>query len=336
VPDTRPGLNPRRLLRLMNAAIDDCKLDLTGRTVLTEAANGAYVVTPVLAAMAGADVCALTGATAYATPDELQAVTTELADLAAVGDRITFAPRKEEWHVSAADIVTNSGQVRPIDAQMIACMKPGCAVPLMYESWEYRKPDLDLDACRARGVLVAGTNEQHPAVDVFSYLGQLAIKQLHDAGVAVRRSRVAVLCDNSFEPYIVRELRGNGATVVSAQALTADLLRHCQDAILVALLPGDKSTLKAADARLIRDRAPGTVVVQYWGDVDRAALAAEGVPVWPEQAPGAGHMAVLPSAVGPEAIVRLQTGGLKVGEVLSRGLENASPEDLAFVQLMGD
>ncbi len=45
-------------------------------------------------------------------------------------------------------------------------------------------------------------------------------------------------------------------------------------------------------------------------------------------------MGVLPSAVGPEPIVRLQSGGLKVGEVLARGLAEASPNDLAFVQLL--
>jgi len=43
-------------------------------------------------------------------------------------------------------------------------------------------------------------------------------------------------------------------------------------------------------------------------------------------------MAVLPSAIGPEPIVRLQAGGLKVGELLARGLPNATPDDLDFVQ----
>jgi hypothetical protein len=74
--------------------------------------------------------------------------------------------------------------------------------------------------------------------------------------------------------------------------------------------------------------------VQYWGDVDRVALADARLEVWPSAAPKLGHMGVLPSAVGPEAVVRLQSGGLKVGEVLARGLDGASEEDLAFIQLM--
>ena len=51
---------------------------------------------------------------------------------------------------------------------------------------------------------------------------------------------------------------------------------------------------------------------------------AAAVPVWPEAPPAPGHMAILPSAVGPEPIVRLQAGGLKVGEVLC-GRGRSSP-----------
>ena len=46
-----PGLNNKRMLHLMRAAVERCRLDLRGAVVLTEAASGAYVVTPVLAAM---------------------------------------------------------------------------------------------------------------------------------------------------------------------------------------------------------------------------------------------------------------------------------------------
>lgn len=318
----------------MSAAIDRCQLDLNGLTVLTEAANGPYVVTPVLAALAGADVQALAASTSYATAAELAAVTRELAGLAHVSDRIEIVAGRDAADIGAADIVTNSGQVRPIDAAMIAGLKPGCVIPLMYESWEYRASDLDLEACGKHGVLVAGTNEQHPAVDVFSYLGQLAIKQLHDAGIAVRGTRITLLCDNSFGPYIERELRHNEATVTSVTALTAEVLAPYCDAVIVAMLPGDEFVLTAAEAKLIAATVPDTVVVQYWGDVDRAALAEDRLEVWPPAAPKSGHMGVLPSAVGPEAVVRLQSGGLKVGEVLARGLAGASPEDLAFIQLM--
>jgi hypothetical protein len=73
------------------------------------------------------------------------------------------------------------------------------------------------------------------------------------------------------------------------------------------------------------------VVAQYWGDVDRAALAAAGASVWPEHAPPPGHMGILPSGVGPEPIVRLQAGGLKVGEVLLRGEPVRQPGEPSWI-----
>ncbi len=330
----RPGLDPRRLIRLMRAAIDRCGLDLEGLTVLTEAASGAYVVTPVLAAMAGADVYALAAGTAYASSEEIQQLTVDLARLEAVADRIQLIYSKDHTAVGAADIVTNSGQVRPIDAGMVARMKPSSVVPLMYESWEYRSTDIDLPACRARGIAVAGTNERHPDVDVFSFLGQMAVMELHDAGIAVRGCHILLLCDNAFGPYIISDLKNAGAEVTEARQLDADAIPPQCDAVILALAPREDPVFTADDAALLSREAPGAVLVQYWGDADRPALAGAGVPVWPAGAPRAGHMGILPSAVGPEPIVMLQAGGLKVGQVLASGLDAATAEDLAFVQLL--
>jgi hypothetical protein len=334
IADPRPGLNFTRLVRLMSDAIDRCALRLDGRTVLTEAATGAYIVTPILAAMAGATVYALAAPTDYATTDELRDLTTALADRAGVGDSIHLITAKEPSFLAEADIVTNTGQVRPVDAGMIALLKDSAVVPLMYESWEYRGADVDLNACRARDIPVAGTNEQHPAIDVFGFLGAMAVKQLHDAGVAVYRSRIALLCDNAFAPYITRGLQSAGAEVVGTDRLTKAALSPGFDAVVVAQRPGEDVALDAADAALLSEVAPGTIVVEYWGDTDRSTLVRLGVPVWPPHPAKSGHMAVLPSALGPEPIVRLQAGGLKVGEVLARGLSRASPQELAFIQLL--
>jgi len=332
--DDRPGLNPRRLVYLMSAAVDRCGLELAGRTVLTEAATGAYAVTCVLAALAGADVYALAAGTAYAPADEIRRVTAELAALAGVVDRIELVAAKSPGLAGAADIVTNSGQVRPIDAQMVAALKPSAVIPLMYESWEFRASDLDLGACRARGIPVAGTNEQHPDVGVFSFLGHMAAKQLHDAGVAVRGSRLVLLCDNSFGPYIEQELKNGGAEVTQARRLTAEMLAPSCDAVILALQPGRGMALGAAEAAMLAAAASGPVLVQYWGDADRAPLAAVGVPVWPPAEPRPGHMGILPSALGPEPIIRLQAGGLKVGQILAAGISQAAPGELGLVQLL--
>jgi hypothetical protein len=321
----------------MESAAERCGLDLSGAAVLTEAASGAYVVTPVLAAMAKAEsVVAVTRASRYGTVPEVRAETMLLARMAGVADRIEVVTEKRPDLVGEADIVTNSGHLRPIDAETVSWMKPTAVVSLMYEAWELqaRPADVDLEALRRRRIAVAGTNERHPAVDVFSFLGIMAAKLLLDAGVALHRARVAVVCDNQFDPWLAEGLTGCGADV-SSYASLADLAAGDRpDAILVALRPGPRPALDAAAAGRLAAVWPGTVVAQFWGDLDRDALSAAGVPYWPVDGPPPGHMGILPSGVGPEPVVRLQSGGLKVGEVLLRPDERRSELDRSFVDAL--
>src|SRR5262245_24685436 len=133
--DERPGLNPKRLVGLMHSAIERCRLDLSGAVALTEAASGAYAVTPVLAAMAGADrVFAISRTTKYGAFEEISANTQQLAKLAGVASRLEIIAQKTREVVSQSDVITNSGHVRPINAEMISWMKPGVVIPLMYEA----------------------------------------------------------------------------------------------------------------------------------------------------------------------------------------------------------
>lgn len=317
--DVPPGLNSQRLVRLMNEAVRRCELNLQGAAVFTEAASGAYVVTPVLAAIAGAQVTAVTRSTPYGAAEEIARQTLDLAELAGVEPgHLQVTTENSREAIAHADIITNSGHVRPINADLIASMKPTAVVPLMYESWEYRGRDLDLEACERRGIAVAGTNERHPAVDVFAYLGLMAVRLLQDAGIAVHGSRVLVVCDNPFRVFIHKGLANAGASVKAVDSLDAADRDDSLDAVLVAASPAAQPVIGPTDAEVVAKRWPGAVVAQFWGDIDRPALARSRVSFWPRENPGKGHMGILPSELGPEPVVRLQSGGLKVGEILWR------------------
>lgn len=333
--DVRPGLNPVRMNRLMREAVDRCELDLKGLTILTEAATGSYIVTPILAAMAGAGrVLAVTRTNRYGTAEQTAADTEALAALAGLNGRIEYIPAVNRELVGQADIVTNSGNVRPITAEFISWMKPGAVLPLMFESWEFRPADLDLEACEKQGVAVAGTNECHPAVEVFSFLGMMAAKLMFDAGIGVYRSRILLLCDNPFLPYIESILRQCGAVVHSAASAAGDSRIDGTpfDAVLVAMTPGEELVMSREDMHRIAANSPGAVLLQYFGDIDRGHAAAAGLPVWPAEAPAKGHMGILQSAIGPEATVRLQSGGLKAGEVLYKRSYETNPAAAKFIQ----
>jgi len=311
----RPGYNPERMVRLIREAIARCRLDLTGKVVLTEAATGAYAVTPVIAALAGAaKVYAVGKSSPYGSRTRVISETMALAGAGGISDQIRLVSRLAPQMLAEADIVTNSGHLRPLDARKIGFMKPAAVIPLMYEAWEFRPADVDLAACRRKGIRVVATNEQHPKIDVFGYLGVLAFKQLVDAGISVYKSRILLLSDNDFAPYIRNALRRVGAEVQVGENIEKKKESKAYDAILLALKPRNAFNLTAQDIQRLARLYPGTILVQFFGDVDRSACRKDGVNVWPVEEPRPGHMGILPSDIGPEATIRLQGGGFKAAE----------------------
>lgn len=330
--DEPPGYSLPRLKRLMDRAITATNLNLSGLNILTEAASGAYATTPIIAAMANATrVFAFAKATRYGSVKEVALRISDLAAFAGVADRVTVVDAIDPQLLPTVDIVTNSGHLRPLTADLINRLPDRAAIALMFEAWEFRPSDLDLDTCVRRGIPVVGVNERHPAVDVFSYLGPLCVRQLHDCGLAVYGNRVALLCDNDFADSIFRALSGLGARV-ELFASVDDVFPDEWDAIVVALQPSSEPRISEAEVRHLADVSPpGVAITQFWGDIDRTALRAHGMAVWPRVEPARGHMGALLSAVGPEPIVRLQAGGLRAAEQIFRG-EVDLPE--GFAQLV--
>jgi len=319
----RPGFSPGRFRSVIRESVLRTGLDLRGLTVLTEAATGAYGATAVIAATAGATVHALARPSRYGSVSEIREWVGALADTGGVAERISIVEHVPRDLWAAADIVTNSGHLRPLTAEAIETMRRDAAIALMFEAWEFRDADLDLGACRRRGIRVAGINERHESVDVFSFLGVTCVKMLFDAGISVYGNRIALLCDNDFGPFIVRGLAGLGARVqVFDSART--LPQEPWHAVICALRPGRTPRIGPRDVKRLARVAPEAVVVQFWGDIDRSALAKARLPVWPHREPAPGHMAGLLDETGPEAVVRLQAGGILAAQRVFRGDASAS------------
>jgi hypothetical protein len=304
----------------MRRAITATELDLSGLTILTEAASGAYATTAVIAAMAGAErVYAFARPSRHGSVAEVESWVLRLASFVGVADRIIVLDNIPQDILGSVDIVTNSGHLRPLTAQLIDRLPDHAVIALMFEAWEFRPEDIEMEACWRRNLRVVGVNERHPAVDVFSFLGPLCVRQLHDCGLAVYGNRLALLCDNDFSESMFRGLESAGASVQTFAGAHA-LLPDDWDAIVVALRPTPEPRIGEAEARHISLAAPaGTSVVQFWGDVDRTSLLAHGLSTWPPREPALGHMGVMLSDIGPEPIVKLQTGGLRAAEWICRG-----------------
>ena len=307
------------LLKRMRLRINALRLDLTGLNVITEAATGAYSCTAVIAALAGAArVHTIARSTRkHGSAAQATAATLSLARLGGVGDVITPLQELDRHVLARCDILTNSWHIRPISREIIAYLPSSAVIALMFEAWEFRASDVDLDACRTKGVRVAAVNERHPHVAVFPFLGPLCVRQLSDAGMPVRNKRIALICDNPFASFMKVGLEEQGA-VVAVFGDSASLTSNSWDAIVLALRPDTPPTGGEFFAALA-EMAPHVLVTQFWGDVDRSAASHFGVRMWPPQEPSKGHMGILLSVLGPEPIVRLQAGGLRAAELVLRG-----------------
>lgn len=323
-------MNEPRVRRLIEQAIVTFELDLTELVVLTEAATGYYVLTPMIAALAGAKrALAITRDSRFGRAVDVQEATLALARRWDIEDQVEVLFSREDKRISQADIVTNLGFVRPLDAPFLRRLKPATVIPLMWETWEYRPEDLDLVECRRLGIPVLGTNENHPDIQIFQYVGHIVLKLLFELDIEVFRARVVVIGGGEFGNATLNSLQGAGATASqihpargesldkqSAKNLLADcdaiavVEHHCRELLIG---PGGQMTAKE-----LCSINPGVVLVHVAGNVDHADLEAIGVPVRPSQLAPPGYMSVATDYLGPRPLIDLHTAGLKIGEALAR------------------
>lgn len=325
-------------------------LNLRNRVVLTEAASGAYSVTPVLAAIAGADVHAFGRDSRYATFEDAGRQIGCLLDGVGGNKRVTLIDEVTPDLLSRADVITNSGHLRPLNRDMLKHVAGTCVIPLMYEKWEYRAQDIDLPLCEAKGIRVGGTNERHPDIGVFDYLGDMAFKMIFDAGLCLRNNTFVVIANNDFGPYLANRL-GQAAGRVGVVGRPDDRSRYSSSvtwlsdfpdivvpgafrdasAILFTAYPFDVEWIgtegTAISVHDLRRQFTSPFVLRFAGDVRVADLEAHGIAYHPPVV-ASGHMGIIPSDIGPDAVVRLQAGGLKAAQLMMEGKTDYNGHEL--------
>ena len=330
--------------------IQDLNIQLKDECVLTEAASGAYACTPVLAALAGAEVHAFARDSKYGTASECMEQVIALAEKCGVSNRIHFHLEKNEMPWERATVITNSGSLRPLDRSVLQLVSSSCRIPLMFEAWEFRAQDLDLDFCKSKGIQVAGTNERHTQVDVFGYLGDMVVRQIQDAKQTPYRNKFIVVSNNDFTPYLCTPLvkMSNGVGVYCPLEYESEIEN------LGATYLGDWNATEIPNAwrsasAVIYTGSPFTenlwgkfpllnleiwkslnspLILRFAGDLNEADLVQHEINFHPENVP-AGHMGILPSAIGWDPIIRLQAGSLKVAELMKLKEVNYNNEPLA-------
>ncbi len=311
----------------MRAAIARLELDLSEIAVLTEAASGSFATTSLIAALAGAaHVVALTRDSAYGSANDVADYVGKWANDLNVADRIEITQDRARAGVVGCSLVTNLGFVRPIDAALLAGLPADAAVALMWEPWEFRAADLDLPACRARGIPVLGTRETDPRVETFRYVGLLVLKLLLENEIELFGASVVVIAEPPFLSPIVTALETNGASVValrpSRDELTPSPTLHGAIEIADAVVIADHRTGRPVigNAALPTEwlAASGAALIHLCGNVDDDVITAAGIAKIPPRRVPLGYMTATTDHVGPRPVVDLHAAGLKVGEMLVR------------------
>ncbi|HEX9152586.1 MAG TPA: hypothetical protein VF842_10915, partial [Flavobacterium sp.] len=181
-------------------------------------------------------------------------------------------------------------------------------------------------------------------------LGDMAVKQIFDAGLCLYKNKFILICNNDFGPYIAKTI---SKICRRLAVIDKDENRHKYhsfdidwignfphvsipeeykdaEAVIFTAYPFDhkwigKGCLINTDN--LKAGLDHPFILRYAGDVDCHEMDRSGISYFPEFV-SPGHMGILPSAVGYDPIIRLQAGGLKVGEALLSGNYNYTDSPL--------
>ena len=299
--------------------IETLELDLSNKVVLTEVGTGPFALIGLIAARANAQKVILwTADSKYGKGDENASYFEALSSSLNISGNFDFAiNRRPKQHIEEADIVTNSGFIRPLDEAFISSMKESSVISYMAESWEFRESDVDLESCERHNVKVAGTWENHPSLKVFDQCGDLAIRMCGDADFVLENKRIAIISDDHFGVVIKNSFsRIEGASVRILQP------NEFEDADYDLLFIADytfEGQLLGRNGALDLSLGSPLQIIHLCGEVDLNYAKELRLNLFP-QVNGYHHRMTRTLAyLGDHPVIQLHAAGLKVGELLHKG-----------------
>lgn len=327
--------------RIIYDTIKKIRLDLSGLKILTEAATGNWIYTPFIAALANAScVICVTKDSKYGKAKDIVDNFNKLTKYFDVENKINIYKKLSKNIIQKADVVTNSGLLRPIDKKFISNMKKSAVISLMWEPWEYRSADLDLSECWKNNICVLGVNEDNKILNCMSYAGDLIKKIFEMYNVTLQNKNVILVAENISALYMIRPLKSAAASLVcvsktmttklkefGAKVIGQDLtdievepfLRQCH-IIIIDSFPIKKTILggsKGFNVSKLKKMCPDVKIFVYFGKVNYVGIKKCGIDYYPEDPPRSGHMGWTADILGPAPTIESNALGLKVGELLA-------------------
>ena len=325
----------RRTIKVADNWVTKLNLNLSSLCILTEAATGAYAAIPAVLLKAGAShVYAWARDSEYGSADRALSEVKEYLSLTGQSEsHVTFAVNNRPLEqVPKVDIIMNSGLVRPLDKELLVRAKEGnSTIALLYDAWEIRDGDIDIDLCKKLGVKIAGVNENDASLGIFDLCGQLGVKMALNAGYEVVSNRVLVWSEDQFGDVIAAALNRFGAAEV-IQTTDKAVVSECMEVLDFIFLCEYGSQKKfTGEKGIIEDlagnsseRFPG--IIHLYGEMDYTWCCERGLNVFPKKDGRANKMSETLDYLGPYACMGLLVAGIRAA------VAHHSGEECRFLQ----
>lgn len=323
-------------------------LDLSNLTVITECASGYYAYTPIIAALSGAKVFALGKNTRYGTFIDNKKYLNELSKKFEVESQILIEEVSSFNKWNKADIITNSGMLRPIKSDVVNQFKKTAVIPLMWEPWEFRPGEIDIETCQKKEIPVIGTDENYAPIDMYQYPGMLAIYILNQLQSDYSTDRIVVVGGGLTGSMIVKTLLNFSKNILwyADSSFSADIgitpkplnkLNEVKNNDFVDVLLFAEHTVNTPlfdkshlDFKNLITKFPDLMVGHLCGSINKEELIASKVDFFPEEIAPFGYMSILPDMFGPKPTLKLMAAGLKVGEIAAKSRLNGNSIEQAI------
>lgn len=326
----------------INKNISYCKsivkrlsLDLSGLTVVTECASGNYAYTPIIASFAGAEkVYALGRDSKYGKYNDNKKFVCDLANYLEL-DNIDIQEKADFVSWGLADLITNSGLIRPIIRPVIEQLKETCVISLMWETWEFRNEDLDLKSCQKSGIVVIGTDEGYQKSDMYKYNGLMVLKILFELKAEVANGKIAILGGgmtgrliiDTFErlgiDYVWFTMSGEGSSERCHSYNDFNKVISTEESIEAIIVAEHTNSIKLiGEEGLIsynelKDKFEHISIGHICGNISQSEIIDSGINYYPRDIAPFGYMSILPDTLSAYPVLLLNAAGLKAGEVVA-------------------
>lgn len=309
--------------------VEDLDLNLSGFNVLTEVGSDMYRYTPIIAQIAGANkVMSWTRDSIHGKAKKI------INDCKKIESQIIGYNNKIDFfegelnikHLSSADIITNSGFLRPLDSSKLKYVKKDVVIPLMYEKWELRHSDIDINYCKKKNIKVSATNENYHKIQVFEYVGPLALKMCFEAGYEVFNNEIIVWSDDNFGTNIMKTFKLLKPKKLIQTTNFSELINNIQDIDFIFIADYDEQRFYNEndffDLKKIKSKNKKVGIIHLYGGIDYMKIKKLSIPCYPPKSGLPSNMSFQLNHIGINPFVKLIAAGLKVGEHMLKGNYN--------------